>query len=320
MNNLERKELISLAKLVIIAALIAALFIALIKKLTDQPQPQSESKPVEKEQILPDLKPKQENEITKKDKTIEIEPKVHINDEKESNIDIQAKENLNNQLEEKLKALEEKEKQLFEQMKAKENISPTSTPIAKPTEILVSSPIETPSPIITTEPSKEKIILNKITQRLQASVERTKNIIDSYEIPGVDSQKIAEIINAEANSSGIDPMLITAIVYAESTFKSRIVSKTGKIGLMQIHPDEAVKISQTNKIKFLGVTSLYHARANILFGTLKFKEKLKESAGDMEKALIAYNSIEGDLESPEAIKFKDKVIKLFQRYKENSSL
>lgn len=77
----------------------------------------------------------------------------------------------------------------------------------------------------------------------------------------------------------IDPLLILAIIGIESRFIENAVSHSGAIGYMQIipkwHNEKAV--------------NLYRSKHNIYTGTRIFSEYLKQSNGNIEKALQKYN-------------------------------
>ena len=91
------------------------------------------------------------------------------------------------------------------------------------------------------------------------------------------AEKIATSIVEESEIGNVPVALVTAIVEAESTFRSHAVSKEGAVGLMQVHrkshPDKA-----TTAIK-----------GNISSGISILKDKLKKSKS-MEGALTKYSS------------------------------
>lgn len=47
---------------------------------------------------------------------------------------------------------------------------------------------------------------------------------------------IAGIIAEESHAAGVDPIMVTAIAYAESKFVTMAVSKSGCCGVMQVNP------------------------------------------------------------------------------------
>lgn len=91
------------------------------------------------------------------------------------------------------------------------------------------------------------------------------------------AEKIATSIVSESEKADLPVALVTAIVEAESTFKSNAVSKEGAVGLMQVHkkshPDK-----NTN-----GIAN------NISSGISILKEKM-EKTKTMKGALQKYSS------------------------------
>jgi soluble lytic murein transglycosylase-like protein len=93
---------------------------------------------------------------------------------------------------------------------------------------------------------------------------------------------------AQAVQPEIDPFLVVAIVYRESSFRPNVSGKRGEVGLMQIFPYGAL-MRTINK----GVTrdDLKDARTNVRVGVshlLFWQDKC--GANDMAAWLSAYNS------------------------------
>ncbi len=65
---------------------------------------------------------------------------------------------------------------------------------------------------------------------------------------GVDLSRgqYADLINTISGEHGIDPLLVKAIIRAESNFDRRAVSKKGAQGLMQLMPDTAFRYAVRN--------------------------------------------------------------------------
>ena len=89
------------------------------------------------------------------------------------------------------------------------------------------------------------------------------------------------IILEAARRYHIDPAMIKAIIFAESGFNARAVSKKGARGLMQLMPGTA---------KALGVNDSFHPEQNINAGVMYFKQLLERFEGDFKLALAAYNA------------------------------
>ena len=93
---------------------------------------------------------------------------------------------------------------------------------------------------------------------------------------------------AQAVQPEIDPFLMVAIIYRESSFRPNISGKRGEVGLMQIFPYGAL-MRTINK----GVTrdDLKDARTNVRVGVSHLLFWQREcGAGDMAVWLSAYNS------------------------------
>lgn len=79
----------------------------------------------------------------------------------------------------------------------------------------------------------------------------------------------------------VDPLLVKAIIVAESGFNPNAVSQMGAQGLMQLMPSTA---------KALGVKDSFNPEHNINGGVKYFKKLLDRFNGDVRLALAAYNA------------------------------
>lgn len=89
------------------------------------------------------------------------------------------------------------------------------------------------------------------------------------------------IIHRAAAQYQIDPYLIRAIIFAESGYNPRAVSKKGAKGLMQLMPATA---------KAMGVEDCFNPEHNIFGGVKYFKKLFNRFDGDVTLALAAYNA------------------------------
>ncbi len=87
-----------------------------------------------------------------------------------------------------------------------------------------------------------------------------------------------------SREQGRDPALIDAIVWAESGYNPRAVSRKGAMGLMQLMPATARR---------LRVTDPFDPEQNLRGGIREFSRLLDRYAGEIPLALAAYNAGEG---------------------------
>lgn len=98
---------------------------------------------------------------------------------------------------------------------------------------------------------------------------------------------LASIIEPAAARYAIDPNLVAAVIWAESSGDPDAVSHKGAQGLMQLMPATA---------RDLGVTSVLDPEQNVEGGTRYLRSMLDRHGGDVSLALAAYNA------GPEAVK------------------
>lgn len=88
-------------------------------------------------------------------------------------------------------------------------------------------------------------------------------------------------IERAADAQRVDPLIIKAIIKAESDFDQFATSSKGAQGLMQLMPGTA---------QDLRVGNPYDATQNINGGTRYFKKLLDAYGGDIDRSLAAYNA------------------------------
>lgn len=91
-------------------------------------------------------------------------------------------------------------------------------------------------------------------------------------------------IDAASTQWGVDPMLVRAVVHAESAFNPSAVSPKGAQGLMQLMPGTAARF---------GVTDPFDPKQNVDAGVRYLAWLLERFAGDARLATAAYNAGEG---------------------------
>jgi soluble lytic murein transglycosylase len=91
----------------------------------------------------------------------------------------------------------------------------------------------------------------------------------------------AGLINQIALEEGVDPVLVRAIIKAESNFDTYALSRKGARGLMQLMPGTAGRYS---------VTDIYDPEANIRGGVRYLRHLQDLFPGRLPLALAAYNA------------------------------
>lgn len=96
-----------------------------------------------------------------------------------------------------------------------------------------------------------------------------------------------DLIDTHAEANGLNPVLVRAVIEAESAFDAQAVSRVGAMGLMQLMPGTA---------RELGVTDPFDPNDNIRGGTKYLRALLDRFDGDVRLALAAYNAGPGAVE------------------------
>ncbi|MDD5021885.1 MAG: lytic transglycosylase domain-containing protein [Endomicrobiaceae bacterium] len=102
--------------------------------------------------------------------------------------------------------------------------------------------------------------------------------------------KYSEFINKYAAQYNVDPILIKAIIKAESNFVSNAVSNKGAIGLMQIMPATGKQIAQYLQVKDFKEEMLFNPEINIMFGVCYYKILDTMFNGNSNLILASYNA------------------------------
>lgn len=105
-----------------------------------------------------------------------------------------------------------------------------------------------------------------------------------YRLHSPEFARIADAVFALSRKHGFDPYLTMAIIFVESRFDRRAVSKAGACGLMQVN--YAV---WKNELK-IDRKRLFEIDYNIELGLTILKGYLVETSGDLVRALILYNN------------------------------
>jgi len=101
--------------------------------------------------------------------------------------------------------------------------------------------------------------------------------------------KYESIVRGHARNYHLDPVLLAAVIYQESKFRSSARSHSGAIGLMQLQPTTAEGIAiRTGGTRFR-VDDLYEPELNVRYGAWYLRHLL-DKYGDERTALAAYNA------------------------------
>lgn len=110
----------------------------------------------------------------------------------------------------------------------------------------------------------------------------------------------------------VDPLLVAAVVEAESRFVPTAVSPRGAVGLMQVLPTTAAS---------LGARNLSDPHVNLDVGSRYLRRLLRDYKGDLELALAAYNAGPGAVERyggvppfRETREYVGKVLRLYEKH------
>ena len=118
-----------------------------------------------------------------------------------------------------------------------------------------------------------------------------------------------DIISEAADKYRLDPLLIKAVILAESDFNAADKSQSGALGLMQLMPETAL---------LFGVRDLTDPEQNIMAGCRFLRDMLVLFKNDLIKALAAYNAGPNIVKRygriPPFKETKDYIKKVFKNY------
>ena len=105
--------------------------------------------------------------------------------------------------------------------------------------------------------------------------------------------KYEKVIEASAARHGVDPLLIKAIIFTESSFIPQKVGKDGEIGLMQIRQAAAEDWANEKKVQRPSNEEMHQPELNIEIGTWYITRALKrwyKNPDFLRMALAEYNA------------------------------
>jgi soluble lytic murein transglycosylase len=96
-------------------------------------------------------------------------------------------------------------------------------------------------------------------------------------------------LRAQAAETGLDPALLAALIWQESTFDPQAVSGVGARGLMQIMPRTGRELARNLGLKYR-IDMLHEPDRGLELGTRYLKRMIDGFGGRVDEALAAYNA------------------------------
>ncbi len=93
--------------------------------------------------------------------------------------------------------------------------------------------------------------------------------------------RLERLVNQTAERHKVDPVLVKAVIEAESGWNTGAVSRKGALGLMQLVPGTAQRF---------GVANVLDPEQNVDAGVRYLRSLLERYDGDLYKSLAAYNA------------------------------
>jgi soluble lytic murein transglycosylase-like protein len=123
--------------------------------------------------------------------------------------------------------------------------------------------------------------------------------------------QIDSLIGKAASRATLDPALVRSVIQQESGFRPCAVSAKGAMGLMQLMPAT---------VEQFGVHNVFDPAENVDAGARLLKQLLVRYAGDLPKALAAYNAgpttvdaAGGIPQIPETVDYIQRILALLPR-------
>ncbi|MDD5762075.1 MAG: transglycosylase SLT domain-containing protein, partial [bacterium] len=98
------------------------------------------------------------------------------------------------------------------------------------------------------------------------------------------------LADCDRRRSGIDPLVLHAVIRQESRFQSDVLSPAGAVGLMQLMPRTAAETARKEKMPKPGRKELLRPSVNVRLGAAYLSRLVKGYGGDYFRAVAAYNA------------------------------
>ena len=107
-------------------------------------------------------------------------------------------------------------------------------------------------------------------------------------LQGAERERIVQGLLEAERQTGINALLLVAVVEEESHFRTLARSRRNALGLMQVRPATARDVCERNQLPWDGEASLLEPSLNLLIGATYLAE-LRDRFGTWDLALTAYN-------------------------------
>jgi membrane-bound lytic murein transglycosylase MltF len=126
-------------------------------------------------------------------------------------------------------------------------------------------------------------------RRALAQYNFVKSLVTRTRGANVDPDLFARLATEYALSYELDPILVAAVTYTESAFRSQARSNVGAVGLMQVMPKTGLFIAHKAQLEWNGVQSLLDSETNVSYGVFYLRYLYDKFDGQIPYVLAAYN-------------------------------
>lgn len=131
--------------------------------------------------------------------------------------------------------------------------------------------------------------LSLVVRQTQEDFRHVLAAVGASRIPDEKVREITELIVREADRNELDPRLVAAVIFAESTYNPRATSPVGARGLMQVMPGTGRWLLERRGETLSSTAALYEPELNVSLGT-SYLAELIQRFGRVDHALVAYNA------------------------------